>query len=94
MEYIKTFAKGTPEHTRLEIAAAIMTIKSPNHKRYYVSETYFDFGQGWKWTTILREGDRWGDVQALYPVEQESILTAENVEEAVDDYFIGDHYNA
>lgn len=87
MDYIKVFEAETPERERLEQAAKMMTAKSPRGYRYYVGETYFDFGQDWKWTTILRTGSEWGDVQALYPVDQLNIIERDDLEAAVDEVF-------
>ena len=86
--FIKVFKPDSFEHKRLEIAAAIMNIKSPNHYKYRVAETYFDYGQDWKWTTILCDNyGHWGEFQALSPRQQEEIILAENVELAVINYF-------
>lgn len=72
---IKRFPKGSDEYKRLEAAAAMLNVKSPTKSRYYVGETYFDFGQDWMWTTVLcNNGDKWGGYQALNPAEQEEIL--------------------
>ena len=86
-EYISVFAKDSMERKQLEKAAKLMTEKSRRGYQYYVGETYFDFGQNWKWTTILTD-----DFQALYPTEQEAIIlsdTPEELEAAVDEYFRG-----
>lgn len=53
MSCIKIYEKKTPEYDKLRRAAAILTGLSPNGYKYEVGETYFDFGQDWKWTTIL-----------------------------------------
>ena len=90
--YIKVFPADSPERARLQEAAALMTEKSPNRWRYYVGETYFDQGQGWSWTTILRqaESDDYA-CQALYPADQERIILAEDLSAAVDEYFACKH---
>ena len=74
---ISKFGPGTDERKKLSVAAAVLTAKSPNGYRYYVGETYFDYGQDWMWTTVLCEGDHWGGYQALNPREQEEILLAD-----------------
>lgn len=84
MEIIRKYAPGTEEYERLEKAAEILTLISPNRKRYYVGDTYFDFGQDWMWTTILREDKDWGDSQALTPRDYEKILTG-NILTALND---------
>ena len=81
--YIKIFAPDTPEYARLNEAAALMTEKSPNHWRYYVDETYFDFGQGWKWTTIICKSNSeytgmYETYQALCPRDHERIILTED----------------
>ena len=77
--HIKVFRPHTPEYNKLSRAAAILNAATEG-RRYYVDDTYFDYGQDWKWTTILceRDGTKWGAYQALYPVDQERILNAEN----------------
>ena len=74
---IKVFEKGSEARERLEKLAVVLTIKSPRHYQYYVGETYFDFGQNWKWTTVLCDtGERGvtGSYQALNPANQEAVL--------------------
>ena len=87
---IKIFPRDSKEHKLLELAAALLTVKSPNQYRYYVGETYFDYGQDWKWTTILCEDGSHG-YQALSPKAQELILN-EQIEEAVDKWVLGNKY--
>ena len=85
--FISVFEPDSYEHDRLRLAAAIMTVKSPRGYQYHVEDTYFDFGQDWKWTTIVREDSTWGGVQALNPRQQEEIILADNIEAAVDAVF-------
>lgn len=75
--YIKIFEHGSEAREKLNRAAHILTGLSPKGYRYYVGETYFDFGQDWKWTTILCKGGEFGDYQALSPAEQERIILAD-----------------
>ncbi len=88
-KYIKIFAPDTAEYARLTEAAKRMTERSPLGYRYYVSDTYFDFGQNWLWTTIIcdNHGD-FGGYQALYPRQHEEILTGD-LDTAIDHYFTG-----
>ena len=85
------FEKGTEEYKKLEAVAAMLTAFSPNKRRYYVGETYFDYGQDWKWTTVLCEGGEWGAYQALYPAQQEKIIffaeSAKDLAEVVESVF-------
>jgi len=87
---IKIFPRDSKEHKLLELAAALLTVKSPTQCRYYVGETYFDYGQDWMWTTILCNASD-GSYQALSPKAQELILN-EQIEEAVDKWVLGSKY--
>lgn len=94
MDYIYIMPNGSQERKQLETAAAMLTLYSPCKYIYYVSETYFDYGQGWKWTTILcsKPDSRWGDYQALSPRNQEQIIEADSPEKlaaAVSEVFSG-----
>ena len=81
MNTIKVFEKGSKEYKKLELAAAMLELLSDNDTKYVVDETYFDFGQNWKWTTIsIPERN----VQVLYPPEQEQIVTAASIKDIVD----------
>jgi len=71
---IRKFERGEDGYKRLALMAALLEYKSPNGWPYEVGETYFDFGQGWKWTTILCRGGVCGGFQAVNPAEQERIL--------------------
>ncbi len=93
MEAIRVFEQESREYKLLKAAADLMTILSPNRYTYYVGETYFDYGQDWKWTTILchrnEEGSQY-DHQALYPALQEKIVWAASIEDiaaAINAYF-------
>lgn len=79
---INIFPKGTIERAKLQNFADHMNSMPGNSNiQYEVGETYFDFGQGWKWTTIIahdrtREKDSvLGSWQALTPKDQENILS-------------------
>ena len=76
---IKIFNPGSIEYSKLEAAANLLSLFTG--KKYYVDETYFDFGQDWKWTTILKADSSFGAVQALTPKDQENILTADSATE-------------
>ena len=82
---IDIFKPGSWEHEQLRIAAEMLTEKSPNGYKYYVGETYCDFGQGWIWTTILcKSGSLWGDYQAITPDQQEEIILSKDLEATTD----------
>ena len=78
---IAVFAPGTPEYARLERAAeAIGSIPGIEAE---VGETWFDFGLGWRWTTVLAKPAGTGPdrlVQALSPAAQAKILTADRAQ--------------
>ena len=88
MNTIRAYEPGTNEHKRLEMAAAIMNIKSPRGYHYHVGDCYFDYGQDWMWTTILCDGSGgFGGYQALCPRDHEAIIMGNNIEAAVDMVF-------
>lgn len=82
MSAIKLYQNGSNEYKKLELAAAMLTYLSPNGYRYYVGETYFDYGQDWMWTTVLCDDhSKWGGYQALCPREQEEIVLANGIDD-------------
>lgn len=52
---------------------------------YDVRDTYFDFGQDWMWTTIIKRGDfglsSYDSCQILCPREWEEIVYATTLDE-------------
>ena len=80
--FITTFEKGSEEYEKLQIAALMLTNRSPRGYQYHVGTTYFDFGQDWKWTTILCNGED-NIYQALNPREQEEIILSDTYDEMV-----------
>lgn len=86
-EYIDVFHPMSDEYRKLEAVANLMTAFSPSRSLYKVGVTYFDLGQGWKWTTILCTYEcEWSQsgystYQALNPREQERICEAESITE-------------
>lgn len=87
MSCIKIYKSDTEEYDKLRRAAAILTGLSPNGWRYAVEETYFDFGQDWKWTTIICHCEKimFSDsYQALSPASQEEIIFASDGAELVE----------
>ena len=78
--FISVFNKRRLEYEKLQIAAIMLTNRSPNNFYYHVGETYFVFGQDWKWTTILCSGNM-GEYQALSPRKQEEIILADSYSE-------------
>lgn len=86
-EPIRVFPVDSPEYKRLEAAAALMAKWSGRGVRYKVGKTWFDYGAGLEWTTIIASRENDDSWQALYPAQQERILTADSLEEAVKSYF-------
>jgi len=87
MEVVKVFGENTLAHKKLEAAASLMTLLSPNQKRYSVDECWFDYGSKTAWTTILGESEleAFPTYQALYPRRQEAILKAETAEDLLNE---------
>ncbi len=77
-EIIKTYLPGSEVYERLTKVANIMTAGSVKGRKYEVKDTYFDFGQNWKWTTICYEDD-WCGVQVLSPKDLEDIIYSDNL---------------
>ena len=80
METIRIYREDEQEYQNLAYVARIMTACSSNGTRFEVGITYFDFGQNWKWTTILAFTQNKRSFQALTPDEQKKIVLA-NVED-------------
>ena len=76
MDVIRIYGADEQEYQNLARVARIMTARSLNGTRFEVGVTYFDFGQDWRWTTILAYKKDNGSFQALTPAEQEKIVTA------------------
>lgn len=86
MECIKVFEKDSREYDLLSRLANVLSQKSPRRYRYFVGETYFDYGQGWMWTTVLcstGSGDCLDSYQALCPRDQRRVLECDGSPEAV-----------
>ena len=79
MDSIKLFACDSKERENLSKAAAILTAISPNKVKYSVIETYFDFGQDWKWTTLLAVRPDGAEYQALSPLFHEMIVSSDDI---------------
>ena len=83
MDIIRIYNPSEEGYKKLEKVAEILTIASPTGTVYTVGETYFDFGQNWKWTTILAESPKYGSYQALNPRNHAEILNSENLLDTV-----------
>jgi hypothetical protein len=70
IDTIKVYGEKTKEHQRLEAAALIINAEfDSKFAEAIVEDTYFDYGGGVKWTTIII-----GDYQALDPMQQAKIV--------------------
>ena len=67
-------------YKNFEAVAKMLEAFSPNNKKYFIEDTYLDYGQDWKWTTIIREGE-WGGIQVLSPRDWKNIVNATSLEE-------------
>lgn len=66
---IKIYGASTPERQRLESAAMLINSNfNPNHATARVSDEWFDFEGGVKWTTLMI-----GAYPALNPLQQAMI---------------------
>ena len=74
---IKVFGEHTRQYMRLEAAAKLLNAEMDPADRgsFEVKDIYFDYGQGWMWTTIVfNGGDQWSSYQALNPKQQSMIV--------------------
>lgn len=71
--------KNEPEYFKLQIVALALETASRHYAEYKVEDIYLDYGQNWKWTTIVRRGYR--ACQVLSPRQWKEIMEAETVTE-------------
>ena len=97
-EHLKTFPPNSIEYDILTCAAIMMTHIDTNHNQYFVQDTYFDFGQDWKYTTIIKENLNTKSPilrtsQALCPNDQKTLLNGgfQHIYECVNRYFQQGH---
>ncbi len=81
-EFIRVFPEDSLEFKRLKDFCIKLNRSGLKHS-YSVQNTYFDFGQDWKWTTIIASGKD-GGYQALTPADQEKIITNTNINEVLE----------
>lgn len=79
---VQEFEVGTPERSRLELVASILTKESGKGRKYEVKDTWMDYGAQLAWTTIVYTDpdDNYG-VQILSPKEWADLLNAEDDDE-------------
>lgn len=91
-----TINAGTKEYKNLVAVARMLEAVSEKDRKYIVKDTYFDYGQNWMWTTIIREDREWGGIQILSPRQWESIIFVNNAKElaeAVEDIRSGQYFH-
>lgn len=76
---LRVIEEHETEYAKLKLVADMLTIYSPNKAKYIVGVTYFDFGQDWKWTTIIRKN--FHECQILSPREWELIVASETIDD-------------
>lgn len=79
MNTIRIYIPGDVEYQRLQDAADELTRISPTGTRYRVDVTYFDLGQGWRWTTLIATRPDGQHYQALCPRDHEKIVTSDDI---------------
>lgn len=83
-EIIREYGIREKEYKKLKLVAEFLNDIALERKigRFYeVKDTYFDYGQNWKWTTIIKEDfktDR--TCQILSPKELKEIITTDSIE--------------
>ena len=78
---IKVFSPTSKEYQKLQLAASLMNAFYGDDNTFTVGETYFDYGQDWKWTTIFANHGTNKSFQALNPRDHGLIVNASNAEE-------------
>jgi len=78
-----TFTPDQEEYRLLEELADKLTKLSPNGFKYWVGDTYLDYGSGWKWTTVLSEDTVspyfQSTYQAISPAEWLALMNGEDI---------------
>ena len=79
MEHVIDRIKEPQEYKKFEIVAEFLNLNAYRNgtaTNFYVGETYLDYGQDWKWTTVLADDPGWS-WQVLSPREWKEIFFAE-----------------
>ena len=77
MTHYRVLNKDEQTYKNLEVVCGILNALCKTDTIYKVGITYLDFGQDWKWTTILNNKG----VQVLSPAEWEKIELADTAYE-------------
>lgn len=78
MDTIKVFAYDSPEYDKLYRMSVILTMVSKKNTLYLADNTYFDYGQNWKWTTLIAHRHDGGSYQ-ISPLFQEMIIRSDDL---------------
>lgn len=84
---IRIFSPETDQYKRLSMACGFLNQYSTCGVKYSIQVTHFDYGQNWKWTTVLalppKEKNRFSDsgYQLFTPAQQTELFEAETIEE-------------
>lgn len=80
-----TFQPNQEEYKLLEELADTLMELSPNGFKYWVADTYLDYGSKWMWTTVLAEDTISpyfpGTYQAISPAEWLALMNGEDITE-------------
>lgn len=74
--------KNEPDYQNFETVAEMLNLYAKAHgmqERFYVEDTYLDYGQDWMWTTICSTRG----YQLLYPVDWQEIYLAIDFDELI-----------
>ena len=74
--------RNSKEWRNLQAVAKLLEAESPNGAVYEVENVYFDLGQNWMWTTIVRY--RFEECQILCPRDWRDILLSSGIIELAD----------
>ena len=89
-EPINVFSKDSEEYKRLQKVCDLLNEKTNENVKFTIEETYFDYGQKWKWTTIetndLITGTSW---HTLNPRQQEEIINGKDVDNIINTILSG-----
>lgn len=75
---VKIYSIGSTERTRLEVFCMFVNNMTDDF-RLVAQDTYFDFGQDWKYTAIIYK-DSNTEYQAFCPRDWELILNTDSIE--------------
>ena len=76
---LQLFPKDSKEYEKLQMAALSLNVLDARGTKYTVEDTYFDYGQDWKYTTLIANAsDTSFSYQALTPRQQRALLECPN----------------